>query len=83
MHKPKRNMTRAYRLLMAVLWPTSCVGRPFSSRHDRGSDSSTLSWAVMMRPEFGHRLASTSPACILGVCDHSAFQAVTIQLQPE
>lgn len=74
MHKPNRNMTTAYRFLMASLWPTSWVGRPFSSRQDRGSDSSTLSCAVMMRPELGHRLARTSPAvdkrfiCAVGCC---------------
>ena len=60
--RPNRNMTRAYRLRMAVLWPTSCVGRPLSSRQERGRDSSTLSWAVTMRPVLGHFLDSTSPA---------------------
>ena len=67
MHKPNRNITTAYRFRMASLWPTSCVGRPFSSRQDRGSDSSTLSCAVMMRPELGHRLARTSPAVANGL----------------
>ena len=62
MQEPNRNMTRAYRLLMAVLCPTLWVGKPFSRMQDRGRERRTLSWAVMIRPAFGHRLEKTSPA---------------------
>lgn len=62
MQRPNRNMTRAYRLLMAVLWPTSWVGSPFRRIQERGRERRTLSCAVMMRPAFGHLLERTSPA---------------------
>ena len=47
---------------MAVLCPTLWVGRPLSRMQDNGRERSTLSWAVMIRPAFGHRLEKTSPA---------------------
>lgn len=59
MQRPNRNITKAYRSRREEML---LVGSPFSSSPDRGRDSSTLIWAVRMRPELGHRLDIKSPA---------------------